>query len=67
MHSFKVEDMTCGHCAATVEKAIKSVDGQADVKIDVANRAVEIRSDKTAEAFATAIGEAGYTGAVQGR
>ena len=26
MHEFKVQDMTCGHCAGTIEKAVKSAD-----------------------------------------
>lgn len=62
MYNFKVEDMTCGHCAATVEKAVKDVDANAEVKIDVTNRLVEVRSDKPAATIVAAISEAGYTG-----
>lgn len=28
MHHLTVEDMTCGHCAATVEKAVKAADAR---------------------------------------
>ena len=66
MYSFQVSDMTCGHCVATVEKAVKSVDAAASVKIDLANIAVEIDSAKPATRFAEAIEEAGYTPLLRG-
>ena len=31
MRSFKVPDMSCGHCTATIEKAIKAIDPTASV------------------------------------
>jgi copper chaperone len=65
MHNFQVKDMTCSHCAATVEKAVKSVDSGAKVDIDLKTLAVKIASDKPASSFATAISEAGYTGELQ--
>lgn len=61
MYNFEVSDMTCSHCVATVEKAVKSVDGDAGLRIDLANLAVRIESDKPATSFAEAIAEAGYT------
>ncbi len=61
MYNFQVNDMTCGHCVATVEKAVKSVDGAAKVKIDLPTHEVEIESDEPAARFAEAIGEAGYS------
>ena len=48
MYNFEVSDMTCSHCVATVEKAVKSVDGHAGLKIDLASLAVTIESDKPA-------------------
>lgn len=62
VHDFQVSDMTCGHCAATVEKAVKGVDGAAKVNIDLGTCAVRIESDKPAATFAKAIENAGYTG-----
>jgi copper chaperone len=62
MYNFQVRDMTCAHCVATVEKAVKSVDGTAKVNIDLGTLAVKIESDKPATSFAKAIEEAGYTG-----
>jgi copper chaperone len=62
MYNFQVRDMTCAHCVATVEKAVKSVDGTAKVNIDLGTLAVKIESGKPATRFAKAIEEAGYTG-----
>lgn len=62
MYNFEVSDMTCSHCVATVEKAVKSVDAAAKVDIDLGTLAVRIESDEPAERFASAIEDAGYTG-----
>ncbi|MGC1261520.1 MAG: heavy-metal-associated domain-containing protein, partial [Jannaschia helgolandensis] len=35
-----VENMTCGHCRASVEKAIASVDPAASVTVDLPGRTV---------------------------
>jgi copper chaperone CopZ len=34
----EVKDMTCGHCAGVITKAVKDIDAQAKVDIDVATR-----------------------------
>lgn len=65
MYKFKVNDMTCGHCASTVDKAVKAVDPGAHVTIDLTAHHVEIQSEKPASVFATAITDAGYTGTLQ--
>lgn len=61
MYNFEVSDMTCSHCVATVERAVRSVDGAAAVKIDLADLAVKIESAKPAASFAAAIEAAGYS------
>lgn len=35
MYELKVEGMTCGGCASRVTKAIKSVDNNAEVNVDL--------------------------------
>ena len=62
MITFEVNDMTCGHCASTITKAIKAVDGAAKVSIDLETSLVKIQSQEadTAE-LSDAITEAGYT------
>lgn len=59
--SFTVQGMTCGHCERAVQTAIKSLDPQAEVRIDRANNHVEVRTSQPREAVAAAIREEGYT------
>lgn len=65
MYNFQVSDMTCSHCVATVEKAVKSVDAAAKVDIDLGALAVKIESEEPVDRFAKAIEDAGYTGQLQ--
>ena len=61
MFTFQIEDMTCGHCASTITKAVGRVDPEANVEVDLPAHLVGIRSGRaSAEAFAEAIREAGY-------
>ncbi|MBP7454332.1 MAG: heavy-metal-associated domain-containing protein [Ottowia sp.] len=57
---FTVTGMTCGHCEASVTRAIKQLDGAAQVKIDRAHNQVEVDSSAPREAIASAIREDGY-------
>jgi copper chaperone len=66
MHTFTVPDMTCSHCVATVERAAKSVDATATVKIDLAALVVSIESRRPSADFASAIARAGYTPQLRG-
>jgi copper chaperone len=61
MSDFIVEDMTCGHCASTITKAVKEVDGEARCEIDLGAKRVRVTSGKPAAEFLEAIQEAGYT------
>ena len=58
---FTVTGMTCGHCEMAVRRAVKSVDPQAEIKIDRADNRVEVQSDQPREAIVAAIQEEGYT------
>lgn len=58
---FQVQGMSCGHCAGAVTQAIKAVDPQAEVKVDLASGKVEVESQQPAAALAAAIREEGYT------
>ncbi len=35
MMEFKVEDMSCGHCASVITKTVKELDAKATVDIDL--------------------------------
>lgn len=62
MVSFTINDMTCGHCAASITQAVKALDPAATLKIDLPGHRVEIDSAVAdAAALRDAIKDAGYT------
>jgi len=61
MIEFTVNDMTCGHCASTITRAVKEVDAAARCEIDLAGKKVRIESALEAAEFQAAIDDAGYT------
>ena len=61
MIEFTVSDMTCGHCASAITKAVKDVDAAAKCEIDLGAKKVRIQSAQEAADFQAAIDEAGYT------
>ena len=44
MIRFSVPDMNCGHCTASIEKAIVTIDPHATVTCDLTARSVEVDS-----------------------
>lgn len=61
--SILIEGMSCGHCTAAVEKALRAVDGVLSATVDLASKkatieAVDGLSDDTLK---KAVSEAGYT------
>ena len=62
MVTFEVGDMTCGHCASVIAKAVRSVDAGAKVQVDLAAHRVQVEpSEADARELCDAITEAGYT------
>lgn len=61
MIELTVNDMTCGHCASTIARAVKSVDAAGTCEVDLAAKRVRIASAFPAGDFIEAIREAGYT------
>ena len=59
--TFQVQGMSCGHCVSAVTQAVKSVDPQAQVKVDLGSGQVEVQSERDRAALAKAIEEEGYT------
>ena len=60
--TFLVDDMTCGHCAGAITKALAALDKLAKVNVDLGARRVEVTSTGADEAqLREAIKEAGYT------
>ena len=62
MLAFEVHDMTCGHCAGTITKAIHAADQNAEVSIDLSRHLVTIEpGSMNAQDLEDAIRQAGYT------
>ena len=57
---FHVPDMSCGHCTAAIEKALKTIDPDARVDTDLTSKTVTVASAKDAAALQTALEGAGY-------
>lgn len=60
MKTFTLPDMSCGHCVATVTKAIKTLDSTAEVKADLSARTVSVESKAPAGAISKAMEQVGY-------
>jgi copper chaperone len=66
MYQLDVPDMTCGHCASTITRAVKDADAAAGCEVDLQARRVQVESAKPASAFLEAIAKAGYTPSLTG-
>ncbi|WP_347266785.1 heavy-metal-associated domain-containing protein [Paracoccus sp. (in: a-proteobacteria)] len=55
---FRVEDMSCGHCTAAIEKAVAEAGGRA--RTDLSTHLVEVEGLTAAQAEQV-IRDAGYT------
>ena len=61
MIEFQVNDMTCGHCAGVITKAVAEIDAAAKVEIDLPTHRVRITGTEALTEVEAAIREAGYT------
>lgn len=62
MITFEVADMTCGHCASTIVRALKILDRDARVVVDIGKRIVQIKpGDSDVKELNEAIKETGYS------
>jgi copper chaperone len=61
MYELRVDGMTCAGCANSVKKAVKMVDSQAEVDVDMISKTVSVKSDAALDAIKSAIDGAGYT------
>ncbi|QIL82588.1 heavy-metal-associated domain-containing protein [Diaphorobacter sp. HDW4A] len=60
-YTFQVQGMTCGHCERAVVHAVREVDADAIIQVDLPTGQVVVESDKSRDAVANAIKEEGYT------
>lgn len=62
MLTFDVQDMSCGHCVASITKAVQALDPQAKVEVDLARHRVQVQpAQADAAAVRAAIAAAGFT------
>lgn len=60
MMEFEIKNMSCGHCVGAVTQAVKTLDPQAEVTVDLGSKKVKVGSLCTRDAVAAALIEAGY-------
>ena len=62
MLTFEVKDMTCGHCVSAITKALKAVDADAQVQVNLVEKEVHIEpAHADVTSLVAAMQEAGYT------
>lgn len=61
MIEFEVQDMTCGHCAATITDAVRAADPVGRCEIDLAGKRVRVDSSLSPDRIAAAITRAGFS------
>ncbi|SDM11289.1 copper chaperone [Oryzisolibacter propanilivorax] len=59
-HQFNVQGMTCGHCERAVVHAVREVDTEAIVQVNLDSGQVSVDSEKSRDAIAQAIRDEGY-------
>ena len=60
-----VPHMTCGHCVNAVTRALKALDPQADLRIDLGSKRVSVDGMSGGEDLIRALGAAGYTASLR--
>lgn len=61
MYEIKVSGMTCGGCVNSVTKALKNLDLEAEVNVDLKEQLVRIKSTKSQAEILETIEDAGYS------
>ena len=56
----KIEGMSCGHCKAAVEKALKAVPGVETAVVNLEEKQAVVTGNATMHAVGEAIEDAGY-------
>jgi copper chaperone len=66
MTTYSIPDMTCGHCRAAVEAAMRDLDPSATVAVDLESRTAEIASAAPEDAVRARLMQAGYPAQIAG-
>lgn len=65
MTRLSVPHMSCGHCKATVEAALRSIPNTGAIVVDLTLRQIEVTGDAPASALIAALDQAGYPAKIQ--
>lgn len=60
MIRLNIPDMSCGHCAGVITKALKALDQDAEITFDMARHLVEVRTGASAPAVLDTLAQAGF-------
>lgn len=60
MYEVKVSGMTCGSCANSISYALKSIDPDVGVSVDLKTQTVRVKSSRGQSEITALIEEAGY-------
>lgn len=66
MIELRVNGMTCGHCVNAVTRAVKEVDPEANVQVDLEAGRVRVDGRNSADALSRALTAAGYPASTSG-
>lgn len=66
MLEFKVEDMTCNHCIASITKAITALDPKASVHADLESQRVAVTGSVSADDVLSALDDIGFSATAVG-
>lgn len=61
MIRLSIPEMSCGHCEKAIREAVKEVDENARVTVDLGSRTVDIETTRSRDDVCGAIAAAGYT------
>lgn len=61
MATFRIPDMSCGHCASKITRALEGADKDAIVEVSIPNKVVTVVSSAPDSELAEAIRQAGYS------
>ncbi len=60
MLEFEIQSMTCGHCVSAVTQALRELDPQARVDVDLLSHKVRVQTEQPRDKVMAALTEAGY-------
>lgn len=60
MLEFDIQNLSCNHCARAVTEAVREVDPQAKVEVDLGRRHVRVDTAADRERVTAALADAGY-------